>query len=156
MQPVIIEKPGFTVAGVSVGTCKQRQKEDTNMLLGKFFQPGFIDSITNKTNPDASFSVHTEWDETSDTFILTLGYEVSDASDMSADINVITIPASTYGVFTAIGELPGSSTEMWDVTIPRWRMANNQRTRGYATFEIHDERSRRGADSEVDIYISLR
>lgn len=152
MTTRVVNKSAFTIAGITIETSMKTQDEDAYSLFQQFIQPGFIDSIPNKVDPSTSYSLHTEWSEKDETYRLTLGYEIRDIEKLPTHLDVITIPATEYTVFTAVGELPDASIEMWE-HIAKWRRKMALRKTGIASFEVHDSRSRQGPNSQIDIYI---
>ncbi|MEH6910873.1 MAG: effector binding domain-containing protein [Oceanicoccus sp.] len=133
MKPKIVEKPSFTVVGLSLNTSMEKQSGDGYALWQKFLRPDFVHSIPKKVNPNVVFSLHTDWNESKGTYIFTLGFEVSETTNLSKDLSAVHIPDSTYTVFTATGLMPDAAIKKWQ-EIADWRKNTKQRSTGIASF----------------------
>lgn len=120
-------------------------------LWKKFHQEKILDKIPDKVS-DEIFAIYTnyEGDQTKPyTFIL--GAKVFDNHEVPTGMVAHTIPEQKYAVFTAIGTMPKALIdgwkEIWKTKLPR---------KFGSDFEIHNEDSNQGEDSEVEIYISIK
>ena len=135
----IVERPGFTVAGVSVATSREAQAEDAGRAAARFFAPDFARRIAGLIDPQVTYALHADWSETDRTYVFWLAYEVEPAARQPDGIDVLHVPAAAYTVFEAVGPQPDASIEAWK-RIEAWRHGPAVRRTGGPSFEVHDPR----------------
>lgn len=151
MQTRVVDKPAFTLAGLAVDTSQANQAVDAGPLAARFFAPGFTYSLAGRTDPTATVALHANWNPEDETYRLMFGCEVDPAAVQPDGVEVVTVPAARYTVFTATGPQPQASIDAW-TEITAWRGRPDVVRTGTVSFEVHDARAR-AAVPQVEIYI---
>jgi predicted transcriptional regulator YdeE len=120
-------------------------------LWQKFYQEKVLDKISDKVS-DEIFAIYTDYEsDHTKSYKLILGVKVFDFENIPQGMISHVIPEQKYKVFTALGKMPQAVAEEWKKI---WTM---DLKREYSSdFEIYNEDSNQGDDSEVEIYIAVK
>lgn len=120
-------------------------------LWKKFHQEKILDKIDDKVS-DEIFAIYTDYEgDHTKPYKFILGVKVFDFDVVPAGMISYTIPEQKYAVATAIGAMPQAVTKEWKKI-----SASNLERKYSSDFEIYNEDSDMGDDSEVEIYISVK
>lgn len=156
MQPTIITKDTFRAAGISVTTRNDIELSTNGKiphLWQKYFQENIMDHIQNKIGAKtlALYSNY-ESNETG-SYTCTIGAAVSAFEFIPEHMTFITIPKTTYAVFTTRrGKISEVIPEAWGHI---WEWSKEHKRAFTVDFELYDERAANLDDAQVDIYIAL-
>lgn len=119
-------------------------------LWKKFHQEKVLDKIDDKVS-DEIFAIYTDYEgDHTQPYQFILGVKVFDFDSVPKGMISYTIPEQKYAVATAIGKMPQAVVKEWK------KIWAADLDRKYSTdFEIYNEDSEMGDDSEVEIYISV-
>jgi len=157
MEPKFVEKDEFKVVGYAL-----RTNPIDNKNLGTI--PAFWDNyIQNKLyetlpagiNPNVELGLCTNCDEKGN-FDYIICREVENFDNIPAGAVSLTIPKSTYAVFTAIGKnMPKSIGEAFNFAFNEWLPKSEFEYNGIADFELYDMERMEIDEPEVDVYIPI-
>jgi len=121
-------------------------------LWQKFHQEKVLDKITAEKVSDEIFAIYTDYEgDHTKPYKFILGVKVFDFDDVPAGMITHVIPEQKYAVTTAIGAMPQAVIKEWK------KIWGSDLERKYSSdFEIYNEDSDLGDDSEVEIYISVK
>jgi predicted transcriptional regulator YdeE len=122
---------------------------DCGNLWQQFEKDRIIERIPDKLSDDI-YAVYFgyEKDETA-AFSYFIGCPVENNSDVPEGLTTLLIPAQSYLVFKAQGEMPVCMADTWSKI---WSSEINRRFT--FDFEVYDERSHDWDNAEVDIYVA--
>jgi len=156
MEPRIISKDDFYVIGkeLKTTTLDGRNFEEIPAFWEKVIAEGSLEKIPNKRNATVSLGICMDMKDDG-SFLYVIGTEVTTTENVPDGMVVKFIPAATYAVFTARGEIPSAIQKMTRYIYKEWLPKSKYRLANAPDFELYDERSIRGKDSEVEIYIPV-
>ncbi|MBV7338978.1 GyrI-like domain-containing protein [Chloroflexi bacterium TSY] len=157
MEPVIIEKPEFTVVGAELNTSLQggQNAVDVPKFTEECLRKGIFDNVADRVNPAAMLGIAMDFEE-DQSFTFVYGVEVDKAEKIPAGLKLHTIPTALYAVFTTKLEGPDSIIRQYVYIGEEWLPNSSQYKPAIAPgFEVYDERSRRNEGAECDIYVPV-
>lgn len=121
-------------------------------LWQKFHQEKVLDKITAEKVSDEIFAIYTDYEgDHTKPYTFILGVKVFDFEDVPVGMITHIIPEQKYVVTTAFGKMPQAVVKEWK------KIWSSDLERKYSSdFEIYNEESDQGEDSEVEIYISIK
>lgn len=119
-------------------------------LWKKFHQEKILDKIADKVS-DEIFAIYTDYEgDHTKPYKFILGVKVFDFDDVPTGMITHVIPEQKYVVATAVGKMPQAVVKEWE------KIWAAKLDRKYSSdFEIYNEDSELGDDSEVEIYIAV-
>lgn len=161
MQKEMIHKEEIRLIGLSARTNNKNEMNPLTSkiadLAGVYWVQNVAAQISNRKNPDVTFSVYTDYasDEHGD-YTYFIGEEVSSFDHIPPGFQTLTIPAAKYQKLTTpSGKMPEVVIHAWQKI---WNMSANDfgGMRAYvADFELYDKRASNPLDAVVDIHIGL-
>ena len=152
--PFTIKKiPAKTVIGISRRTSNAdgRSVKDIPATWTDFLQQNAAAKIKNRALPLTMYAVYSDY--TSDwrgEYSYLIGAGVTRAGTVPEGMEVRHIPAQTYVVFTAKGQMPDEVLAIWSMV---W-LSDLPRTYTY-DFEVYDKRFTNPKQKEVDVCIAV-
>jgi AraC family transcriptional regulator len=150
MEPKIVSRPAFTVVGL-----RYRGKNEHNEIprMWSEFGPRMA-AVKHVVNPDISYGVMGNYDESTGEFDYVAGIEVDSADDIPPGMVSWDVPEQTYAVFTCT--LP-TIREGYDRAYNTWLPQSEYQHGGGPEFELYDEKFDPGdPSSEMYIYVHIR
>jgi predicted transcriptional regulator YdeE len=158
MTPVLIHKPGFTMAGISTRTSNDLETNQETaripVLWGRIFKENIFEKIPSKVSPGGLVAVYTDYEGDHTTpYTLVVGAVIQNQSDAVIPTGMVTqnVPAQDYLQFPVRGKMPDALIQAWrdiwsyfDGTKPHLRTYQ-------ADFEEHNVDG-----SEAEIYIGVK
>lgn len=145
--------PAFYVIGVSVRTTNAggQSQKDIGELFQKYYSQGISQKIPNKVSED-TYCVYTDYEsDANGKYTTVLGCRVKSLDSIPAGLVGITVPASTYRVYTSKGKLPDcvmyTWAEIWKSDIKRKYSAD---------FDVYGIKAQNHAAPEVETYLSVK
>ena len=147
------QQNGFHLIGISTVTSNLDGKAalDIGALWGRFISENLLEKIPNQTDQDI-VCVYTDY-ETNYTgkYTCILGLKVNSLDTIPEGLTGRSFTGGTFRPFLASGELPQAVVDTWQKIWDQDRSLNRSYTYDY---EVYDERSRKGDESEVAIFIA--
>lgn len=142
----LVERPAFTVAGISLRTSNRRPREIAG-LWEAFFKRNIRAAVAGRVS-DAIYSLYTDYEsDYRGEYTLLLGCELKGAAGLAAEHDVRRVPEATYAVFTARGEQPKALIEVWSAI---W--ASDLKRRYTTDFDYYPPEP----GGAVEVYVALR
>jgi predicted transcriptional regulator YdeE len=152
--PFTIKKvPAKTVVGLSRRTASAdgRSVRDVPDLWGEFLKQNVMAKIPNRAVPFVLYAVFSAYEsDWRGEYSYLLGCGVTRSGPIPPEMDIRHIPAQTYAVFTAKGQMPDEVLSVWSQV---W-LSDLPRTYTY-DFEIYDRRFTNPKQKIVDIYVSV-
>jgi len=145
--------PKITVIGVSRRTSNAdgRSVKDIPATWTDFLQQNAAAKIKNRALPPAMYAVYSGYEsDWRGGYSYLIGCGVTRAGTLPEGMEVRQIPAQTYAVFTAKGQMPDEVLAVWSLV---W-LSDLPRTYTF-DFEVYDQRFTRPKAKEVDICIAI-
>ena len=149
MEPKIVSKPAFTVAGI-----KYHGKNEQGEIprLWEAFGPR-MQEFRNVVNPEVCFGVCDNMDEETGAFDYVAAVEVADDTDLPEGMVAWAIPAQTYAVFTCTLPTIGQAYEHIYQT---WLPASEYKRACGPELELYDaDFDPRQPESKMYLYIPV-
>ncbi|QFR38919.1 AraC family transcriptional regulator [Candidatus Gracilibacteria bacterium 28_42_T64] len=152
-----IQRAGFKVAGLKITTSNTQAINEGSIGIAwnDFFSKNIFAKIPNKID-DRIYAVYSNFEEgfsednMDKKYDLIIGCKVSDFTGLPKWLSSAEVPEQEYAKFVAIGNLPRAVLktweEIWESDIPK----NNT-----FDFEVYSEKSQKGNNSEVDVYVGV-
>ena len=145
----------FKIIGISTETTNQNNQAASD--LGKLWQQFYLEEIFNKIpNKESNdiYAVYTDYEsDYTGKYTAIIGQRVSTLNIIPDGLVGREITNEKLLKYKAKGEMPQAVVaiwkEIWEDNIALYRTYN-------ADFEVYSERSQKGADSEVEIYLGVR
>ncbi|MBD2869415.1 AraC family transcriptional regulator [Paenibacillus sp. IB182493] len=158
-EPAIVEKAGFTVAGVAfeanlreiaeqeLGTrALEKVREARGQFGGRLSDAVYLVQIYPMK---PGFNPHT------DAFTQLIGYAVPEGTAVPEGFAVRSLPSREYVKLTHVG-LESELGRTYDLLYGRWMQENGRQPDGY-DFEVWDDRYKPDRDdNEIDVYVALK
>ncbi len=157
MDPRIIEKEAFQVAGLAIRTSEEENR--LNGTIASFWDrvrrdEAFWGQLQKIAIGSATLGLSTNFDGRD--FSYWIAREIAEGSVIPAGMQSVTIPAQRYAVFTAAGKFPRSVWETVDFIYNDWLKRPGHRRAGGPDFEWYDSRYNPATGlGEVDLYIPI-
>jgi predicted transcriptional regulator YdeE len=145
--------PSFYLVGIWVRTTNQnnQSQKDIGELWGKYMQENIAAKIKNKVSDDV-YCAYTDYesDETGK-YTTLLGCKVKSLDSIPPGMIGITVPESTYRVYTSIGKLPDCVVNTW---MNIWKTHINRK---FATdFDVYGAKANDQSNAEVETFLSVK
>jgi predicted transcriptional regulator YdeE len=145
--------PGKIVMGVQRRTSNAdgRSVKDIPACWQDFFSLNMASKIPHRARTPAMFAVYSDYErDWTGQYSYLIGSEVTKADRIPDGLAVVRIPAQTYAVFTAAGQMPdavlGVWASVWGTKLPRAYTFD---------FELYDARFTRPDKKEAEVYIAI-
>jgi len=152
--PFTIKKvPAKTITGISRRTSNAdgRSMKDIQATWTDFLQQNATAKIRNRALPPTIYAVYSDYEsDWRGEYSYLLGCGVTRATPLPEGMEVRKIPAQTYVIFTAKGQMPDEVLAVWSQV---W-LSDLPRTYTY-DFEVYDKRFTHPKVKEVDICIAV-
>ena len=155
MVPRLVTHEEATVLGIAVVTSNAAEanpaKGKIAGLWTRFYQEDVLSKIPGKKTPVVPLGVYTNYEsDHTGQYQLMAGAAVDAAAPTPEGMLRATIPAGTYLLFEAEGDMPGVVVETWK-TVWSYFSGPSDHVRAYATdFEMHS------GPRAVEIYVSVK
>lgn len=147
------QQNGFQLIGISTVTSNQDGKAaaDIGTLWGRFISENLLEKIPNQTDPDI-VCVYTDYEKDhTGKYTCILGLKVHSLDAIPEGLIGRSFDGGKFQSFLASGELPQAVVDTWKEI---WAQDNSLNRSYTYDYEVYDERSRKGNDSEVAIFIA--
>lgn len=144
----------FKIIGISVETNNEngQSAKDLSALWERFYSERIFDKIPNKETEEI-YSIYTDYEaDYRGKYTSIIGQKVGSLANIPNGLIGREFKGGDYLKFTAKGEMPRAVIETWREI---WENDSHLDRRYTTDFEIYGEKSQRGADSEVEIYIAV-
>ncbi len=167
MSYKIMVREEIKIIGIEIKTTNKDglAAKDIADLFEKFLKEGKLKHIPHKVDVHTFMGIYTNYEEgekykkgeadvsQSGLYSYILGAEVSTIQTVPPGMIGKIIPASSYAVFTAKGDLPNSVVDTWKAI---WKMSKDELNRSYASdFEIYNS-AIINDKKEVDVCVSIK
>ena len=143
----------FKIIGISVRTTNQdnQSSEDIGKLWERFFAENVAEKIHNKISNNI-YSIYTDYKSNyTEDYTTILGLTVSSLENIPEGLIGRHFAGDEFEVFTAKGEMPNAVANTW---LGIWQQDDELDRKYTYDFEVYDEKSQNGDESEVNIYIA--
>jgi predicted transcriptional regulator YdeE len=154
--PRLVRHDGATVVGIGIVTSNAAEADPATGKIGalwtRFREDNLLDTIPGKKNRPMPVGVYTgyESDERGQFRLIAGAAVLDEAAPTPEGMQRVSIPAGTYLMFEAEGEMPGVVIRTWQA-IWRYFAEHPSHVRAYATdFEMYP------GPRAVEIYISIK
>lgn len=152
--PFTIQKiPARIIVGISRRTSNADGRSTKDMMAAwtDFLQQNAAAKIRNRALPPAMYAVYSDYEsDWRGEYSYLLGCGVTRAGGVPDGMEVRKIPAQTYAVFTAKGQMPDEILAIWSMV---W-LSDLPRTYTF-DFEVYDQRFTNPNAKEVDICVAI-
>jgi AraC family transcriptional regulator len=150
VEPKIIERPAFTVAGMVHSGNNENNEIPT---MWEAMGPR-LSEVQHVVNPEVCYGVVDNMDEGSGTFDYMAGIEIERVTELPEGMVRWDVPAGTYAVFTCT--LPGLG-EAYAHAYATWLPQSGYERAPVPEFELYGgDFDPRDPSSEMEIYIPIR
>jgi len=149
------QQKGFKIIGLSAITSNNNGEASAAIgaLWGQFISENLLEKIPNPLNSDI-VCIYTDYEsDYTGKYTCILGLKVSSLDTVPAGLIGREFPGGDFESFQAKGGLPEALIDTWKSIWAQDKTLNRSYTYDY---EIYDDRSRLGEESEVDIYIAKK
>ncbi|WP_430406121.1 GyrI-like domain-containing protein [Fluviicola sp.] len=147
------QRKGFKIIGISTETSNKdgEASEAIGALWGQFISENLLEKIPNQLDSDI-LCIYTDYEsDYKGKYTCLLGLKVSSLDQIPAGLVGREFEGGNFHSFLAKGGLPQAIVDTWHTI---WNQ-NETLNRSYTyDYEVYDDRSRLGEESEVDIYIA--
>ncbi|MNK24805.1 Bacterial transcription activator, effector binding domain [compost metagenome] len=147
------QQKGFKIIGISTQTSNRDGKasEAIGALWGQFISENLLEKIPNQLDSDI-VCIYTDYEsDYTGKYTCLLGLKVSSLENVPSGLVGREFEGGNFQSFLAKGNLPQAIVETWNSIWEQDKTLNRSYTYDY---EVYDDRSRLGEESEVDIYIA--
>lgn len=147
------QQNGFQLIGLSIVTSNMDGKaaSDIGALWGRFISENLLEKIPNQADPDI-LCVYTDYEKDhTGKYTCILGLKVNSLDTIPEGLVGRSFTGGKFQPFLAAGELPQAVVSTWQEIWDQDQKLNRSYTYDY---EVYDERSRKGDESEVAIFIA--
>ena len=152
--PFTVKKlPARTVVGIARRTCNAdgRSTRDIMATWENFLKTNASGKIKNRSLPPVMYAVYSDYaGDWRGEYTYLLGCGVSRVAAVPEGMETRRIPARTYAVFTAKGQMPDSILAVWGQV---W-LSGLPRTYTF-DFEVNDQRFMRPTGREADVCVAV-
>jgi predicted transcriptional regulator YdeE len=149
----MIQQKGFKIIGISTKTSNRNGEaaNDIGALWGQFISENLLEKIPNQIDSDI-LCIYTDYEsDYTGKYTCLLGLKVSSLDTIPEELTGREFKGGNFQTFLAKGELPQAIVDTWQQIWDENQTLNRSYTYDY---EVYDERSRQGIDSEVEIFIA--
>ena len=160
MIPKIVERPRFTVVGLSIRTSNANEGSGKGAIpqqWDRFMKEDLLSKIPNKVDSNI-LAVYTDYEsDANGAYTFMIGAQVSSADDVPLGMVAKEVPPGRYAVFTSekgfVGKVvPQTWSHIW--AVPKSAPEGNRAYR--ADFEVYDQRAADPQNAQVDIYVGIK
>jgi predicted transcriptional regulator YdeE len=149
----MIQQKGFKLIGLSIETSNQGNEASSAIgaLWGKFISEDLLSKIPHQRDSDI-VCVYTNYESNfRGKYTCLLGVKVDSLDSIPAGLVGHEFEGGQFQPFLAQGEFPQAIVETWQSIWEQDETLNRSYTYDY---EVYDDRSRRGNESQVSIFIA--
>lgn len=149
------QQKGFKIIGISTETSNSNGEASAAIgaLWGQFISDNLLAKIPNQLNSDI-VCIYTDYEsDYTGRYTCLIGMKVSSLDQIPDGLTGREFPGGNFQSFLAKGSLPEAIVETWQDIWNQDETLNRSYTYDY---EVYDDRSRLGEESEVDIYIAKK
>jgi predicted transcriptional regulator YdeE len=143
----------FKIIGISVKTSNKdnRSSKDIGDLWAQFYKDKLLQKIPNQLSKDI-YSIYTDYasDYLGD-YTAIIGLKVSSLDVIPQGLIGRQFSGDYFTVVTAKGKMPDAVVNAW---MEIWQRGDSLRRKYTYDFEVYDEKSQNGDQSEVKIYVA--
>ena len=160
MIPKIVERPRFTVVGISIRTSDANEGSGKGAIpqqWDRFMKEDLLSKIPNKVDSNI-LAVYTDYEsDANGAYTFMIGAQVSSADDVPPGMVAKEVLPGRYAVFTTekgfVGMVvPQTWSHIW--AVPKSAPEGNRAYR--ADFEVYDQRAANPLNAQVDIYVGIK
>jgi len=147
------QQKGFKIIGISTETSNKNGEAAAAIgaLWGQFISENLLEKIPNQLDSDI-LCIYTDYEsDYKGKYTCILGMKVSSLDQVPARLIGREFEGGNFQSFLAKGGLPEAIVDTWHTIWNQDETLNRSYTYDY---EVYDDRSRLGEESEVDIYIA--
>lgn len=147
------QQKGFKIIGISTETSNKNGEAAAAIgaLWGQFISENLLGKIPNQLDSDI-LCIYTDYEsDYKGKYTCVLGMKVSSLEQVPAGLIGREFEGGNFQSFLAKGGLPEAIVDTWHTIWNQDETLNRSYTYDY---EVYDDRSRLGEESEVDIYIA--
>lgn len=147
------QQKGFKIIGISTETSNKDGEAAATIgaLWGQFISENLLEKIPNQLGSDI-LCIYTDYEsDYKGKYTCVLGMKVSSLDQVPAGLVGREFEGGNFQSFLAKGGLPQAIIDTWHTIWNQDETLNRSYTYDY---EVYDDRSRLGEESEVDIYIA--
>lgn len=147
------QQKGFKIIGISTETSNKDGEAAAAIgaLWGQFISENLLEKIPNQLDSDI-LCIYTDYEsDYKGKYTCVLGMKVSSLDQVPAGLIGREFDGGNFQSFLAKGGLPEAIVDTWHTIWNQDETLNRSYTYDY---EVYDDRSRLGDESEVDIYIA--
>lgn len=149
------QQKGFKIIGISTQTSNRNGEasEAIGALWGQFISENLLEKIPNQVDSDI-VCVYTDYEsDYTGKYTCLLGLKVSSLENIPDGLVGRAFEGGNFQSFLAKGGLPQAIVDTWQSI---WEQDETLNRSYIYDYEVYDDRSRLGEESEVDIYISRK
>ena len=146
---------GFKIIGISARTTNKNNQasRDLSKLWERFYSKEVFASIPNKISNDI-LAVYTDYkSDYTDEYTAIIGVQVSKLDNIPDGLIAREFGAENFQKYIAKGEMPNAVIDTW---IDIWRRDIELNRKYTYDFEIYKEKSPKGEELEVEIFIAIK
>ena len=163
MEPRIIVRPAFTVAGYALRTTSvDGENHRAIPVFWQAYMKNHSESLHKALNPvtHAEYGLCTEMDMETGEFDYVIGLEVPEGAPIPDGLHVTRVPASTYAIFTTPPaeekDFVNTIQNTWSYIYHEWFPSSGyEYAPGGADYELYDERCLKETAKQIDIAIPV-
>ena len=154
-EPKLITRTAITAVGIAVRTNNTLEMDPSQAqipgLWGRFFGEEISQRIPNKKDHVLPLGIYTDYESDHlGPYSLIAGVETTDLNAIPDGMRGLTIPGSSYLVFTAVGPMPQALIDTW-IYIWNYFSKDSRYTRTYtADFEQYE------SNEKVEIHMAVK
>ena len=146
---------GFKVIGISIRTtnANSQSQQDLGKLWGQFFTENIIEKIPNKISSDI-LCIYTDYEsDYSGEYTTIIGVPVSSLDEVPSGLIGREFEAGSFQKFVAKGEMTSAVVNTW---VDIWQRDKELNRKYSYDFEVYGEKSNKGDQSEVEIFVAVK
>lgn len=146
---------GFKIIGIATRTTNQggQSLQDLRKLWAQFYTDDIFGKIPNKISNEI-YAIYTDYQsDFTEAYTAIIGVPVSTLDETPEGLLGREFMAEHFKKFTAKGEMPNANMNTWaDI----WQREEELNRKYNYDFEVYGDKSQNGADSEVEIFLSVK
>ncbi|AEA42814.1 GyrI-like domain-containing protein [Fluviicola taffensis] len=150
----MIQQKGFKIIGISVETSNQGGEASSAIgaLWGQFISENLLSKIPNQLDSDI-LCIYTNYEsDYTGKYTCFLGVKVSSLEKIPEGLVGQEFEGGKFQPFLAQGEFPQAIVDTWQSIWDQDKSLNRSYTYDY---EVYDDKSRQGEESEAAIFIAI-
>jgi len=153
MKYRIVEKPAFTVTGLTLRTTHEENRE--HAVISKFWErnaaEGAVGALAERAGEMGMLGVCYDYKPSDEHFSYAIAIETpaSGSVGLPAACATITVPKATYAVFEAVGQIPDSIAACWNSIYTEWFPSSGYEHSGSPDFEVYKGEAGEATGCEV-------